>query len=465
MKKIVTFTLAAICCLAVSAQDVKIKGVLENNRYDDGDQLKSTWIGSLYDENGNYTGKTAFIVDQGIYAMTWNGTTLSTPVKEPAVNLSDIKQGSQVDMEKAMWATDFNLMTGNSGAIYADGVITTVFSRDYQSTEDNELFAVRKWDAKTGNLLSGRNDYYPVSANLESAGMAYNPKDGKVYGLFHFTDTPLNQEITGDEEYFTDEDDKDWGREGLDDGYAIGTIDLQTMTVTQITPGLYYGNFVTFAINSEGRAFAMTSGGVNAPVYEDGKMRDINGNLTGATLCEFDLTTGLMMTVQAEKTDLTTGEKYTTYVNKYQQGTGYASQTRRQSACFAKSNPNKMYWNGFYNSGKGVNSYGSWTTLDNREWRTNGLYDTCLYEVDITTGEATRLAKVPNRCSFSCIWVDGDDNSDGSGIGVAGISDMKSLQTAGAQQVYNLSGQQMQSKKRGLNIVRNGADVRKVMVK
>jgi hypothetical protein len=209
----------------------------------------------------------------------------------------------------------------------------------------------------------------------------------------------------------------------------------------------------------------MTSGGVNAPVYEDGKMRDLEGNLTGATLCEFDLTTGLMMTVQAEKTDLATGEKYTANVNKYQHGTGYASQTRRQAACFAKSNPNKMYWIGFYNSGKGVNSYGSWTTLDNREWRTNGLYDTALYEVDITTGEAERLCKIPNRCSFSCIWIDGDDNSDGSGIGVAGVQEVKGLATEGAQQVYSLSGQQTNARKHGLNIVRNGADVRKVMVK
>ena len=36
------------------------------------------------------------------------------------------------------------------------------------------------------------------------------------------------------------------------------------MEVTQVTPGLYYGNYITFAINSEGRAFALTSGGSRA---------------------------------------------------------------------------------------------------------------------------------------------------------------------------------------------------------
>ena len=130
MKKIFTLALAAMGCLAVSAQNLTIKGVLENNKYDDGDQWKTTMIGSLYDEKGNYTGTTAYIVDQGIYSMTWDGTTLSMPAKSPAVNLSEIKQGTQVDYDKAVWANNFNLMFGNSGAVYVDGILTTVMSRD-----------------------------------------------------------------------------------------------------------------------------------------------------------------------------------------------------------------------------------------------------------------------------------------------------------------------------------------------
>ena len=173
MKKklqIVLFSLAMLICLPVSAQ-IKIKGVLNNNRYDDGDQLKSIWIGSLYDNEGNYTGVTSYIVDYGIYAMTWDGNTLSTPTKEPEVNISDIKQGSQVDYDKAVWANNFINMYGNSGSIYVDGKLVTITSRDYQSTEDEELFRVCKWDAKTGNMLS--NEIFPVSANIESAGICF----------------------------------------------------------------------------------------------------------------------------------------------------------------------------------------------------------------------------------------------------------------------------------------------------
>ena len=460
MKKIFTLALAAMGCLAVSAQNLTIKGVLENNKYDDGDQWKTTMIGSLYDEKGNYTGTTAFIVDQGIYAMTWDGTTLSTPTKSPAVNLSDIKQGTQVDYEKAIWATNFNLMHGNSGAVYVDGILTTVMSRDYQSTEDEELFAVRKWNASSGNLLSGKREYYNVNKNLESAGMCYNPIDDKVYGLFYISAADLPKDITEDPEYYTDEDDADFNREGQDAGYCICTIDLKTMTVTPITPGLYYKNFVTFAINSEGRAFALTSGGSNGVINEEGKITDLDGNITGAELCEFDLKTGLMKTTAVKHYE-GTDSAYTSYENIYKQGMGYCSQYRRQSACFGKSNPYKMYWNGYYNSGKGINEWGSWSSLSDKEWRTNGKFDTCLYEVDILNGTCKRLAKIGNRCTFSCMWVEGDDASDGCGF-AAGIETVKGQSTAKTQ-IYNLSGQQVNSQKRGLNIVKSGAEVRKVL--
>jgi hypothetical protein len=81
-----------------------------------------------------------------------------------------------------------------------------------------------------------------------------------------------------------------------------------------------------------------------------------------------------------------------------------------------------MYWNGYYNSGKGYNDWGSWSSLSDKEWRTNGKYDTALYAVDITTGDATRLSKIGNRWTFSCMWVDGDDVSDGADIDLEGTT-------------------------------------------
>ena len=402
MKKnlfLLALALTSVACLPMNAQNLKLKGIGHGNRYDDGDQMVSTYVGW-----NSELGKAIFIVDNGIYAMEYDGTTLSTPEKEPAVVAAEVK----ADADKQQWATNFNMMYGNSGAVYVNGYLVTVMSRDEQSTTDDELFAVRKWDAKTGDLLSSENR--PKSDCLESAGMAYNPKDGKVYGLFYMTGQDLPEEITSDPDYFVDEDaDMTDG----DAGYCLCTIDLKTMKVTPITPGLYYYNFITFAINSEGRAFALTSGGSNGVINDEGKMTDIDGNITGAQLYEFDLATGLMKTKVVSYID-ENGEKQLEKVSIYDQGTGYSSQYRRQSACFSKSNPNIMYWNGYYNSGKGINDWGSWSSLPDKEWRTNGKYDTSLYAVDITTGEATRLSNIDNRWTFSALWVDGDDASDGT---------------------------------------------------
>ena len=455
MKKF--FTIAALSLLTsgmMCAGTVKIKGVLHNNRYDDGDQLKTDYVGWNAE-----LGKAIFIVDYGIYAMTWDGTTLSTPVKEPAVNKSDIKGNN----EKELWAANFNLMYGNSGAVHVGDKIVTVMSRDYQSTEDHELFAVRKWDAVTGDLLNDADEYMDVSANIESAGMSYNPLDGKVYGFFHITDAKLLDEIVGDDDYFEDEDTTDAGREGLDDGYCLCTIDLNTMKITPITPGLYYGNFIAFAINSEGRAFTLTSGGANGYIGEDGKMYNINHELSGAQLIEIDLNTGLMVRDAVETTDPATGIPVIKYSYPLP-ATGYCSQVRRQAACFSKSNPDKLYWVGFYNSGKGVNSNGSWTGLDQRDWRNNGLYDTALYEIDIKTGNCERVAKVPNRCSFSCLWIDGDDPSE-NGDGFAGISDMPAAEDA-SPVFYNLNGQRVSGQPApGIYVVKEGNSTRKVIIK
>ncbi len=427
MKRELFFAAALAGCFQLSAQNLTLKGIGHNNRYDDGEQMKSEYVGWNSD-----MGKAIFIVDNGIYDMTWNGTTLTTPAKDPAVVKGEIKGNN----EKELWANNFNMMYGNSGACYVNGKLVTVFSRDESSTVDEELFRVCKWDAKTGDLLS--SEIRPKSDCLESVGMAYNPKDGKIYGLFYLTGNQLPEEITSDPEYFADQDDD---LTDGDAGYAICTIDLATMKVTPITRGLYYYNFITFAINSEGRAFALTSGGSSAVPGEDGKVRDIDNKLTGAQLYEFDLTTGLMKTKAVQKTD-DEGETYTDY-EPLVGATGYCSQYKRQAACFAKSNPNKMYWVGYYNSGKGINEWGSWSSLSDKEWRTNGKYDTSLYEVDITTGEATRLSNIDNRWIFSALWVDGDDCSDESSVDPFNPSDDKptegnfiALQTAESGSIW-----------------------------
>ncbi|MBQ6648773.1 MAG: hypothetical protein IJM66_07990 [Muribaculaceae bacterium] len=381
MTRKITLALLAMLamCLTANADPIKIKGVYNNNRYDDhADHWYSQYVGW-----NSALGRAIFVVENGIYAMQVDQNTVSTPVKEPDVVISDFfSNGQFTNNDLALWATNFNLMYGNSGAVNANGVITTVTSRtESEGVDSTNIFAVRHWNAETGDLLNASNEYYPKDAYLESAGMAVNPVDGKVYGLFYLTDVPLPEEIVNDPDFFGD---------SIDSGYAICTIDLESMQVTPITQGLYYENFVTFAINREGRAFALTSGATAGYEGEDGKMYDINGNLTGAQLYEFDLASGLVVATKG--------------------ATGYCSQAKRQSACFSMKDPSKMYWNGFYNSGMGYNAYGNWGPLPDSDWKNNGKYDTALYEVDINTGETTRIAKITNRFSFSCMWVVEDDS-------------------------------------------------------
>ena len=392
--------LAAMTGLGATAQTLTFKGVYQNNRYDDhADHFYSEFVGW-----NSTLQKSIFIVENGIYRMDWDGQTLDTPYKEPAVNKADFYSNGQfTDNDKALWANNFNLMVGNSGAVMVDDVITTVFSRTDEQTYDNDSirYIVRKWDANTGDLLSTAQ--FHDSVTLESSGMCLNPKDGKVYGLFYFTKAELPDEIVNDPDFFVDQDGVS---SAYDAGYCICTIDLETMQVTPVTHGLYYGNFVTFAINADGRAFVMTSGGTAGAVDDDGKMRDINGELTGARIVEFDLETGLMLDNELP-------------------ATGYCSQARRQSACFSKANPNIMYWNGYYNSGMGFNENGVWSTLPDRTWKTNGKYDTSLYAIDITTGEATRLTNITNRFTFACMWtVEEDDEPDYRDVNADGVWDI-----------------------------------------
>ena len=71
-----------------------------------------------------------------------------------------------------------------------------------------------------------------------------------------------------------------------------------------------------------------------------------------------------------------------------------------------------MYWIGYFNSGMGYDDYGNWNPLSDRNWIQNGKYDTSLYEVDVTTGEATRLGKIDDRYMFALMWVDGEQEPE-----------------------------------------------------
>lgn len=383
---------------AVMAQ-IEFRGVRHSMRYDDGDDMKSEYLG--WD---SATGTAIFSGDYGLWSVGMNSSTLSP-------NLVHYD----------------NLMYGNSGSFYKNGVIYTVFSHeDPDATEAGVMeFIVRKWNAETYELISSQR--FPKSANIESRGMAYNPKDGKVYGLFYLTDVP----VPGGEEAL----DPDDIAEGYttDAGYALCTVDLDTWELTQITPGIYYDNYVTLACSPEGRMFSMTSGGY---------------------LVEWDCQTGLMRT----KTVVNDyGEQVQVSIFDH---SGVKSQFKRQAACFDHST-GKMYWNGYVNNGMGYNDWGSYGPLSDKEWRTNGKYDTALYEVNIETGAATKIANIPNRMTFSCLWVVGADGTD---VAPDAIENAEA-DVEGKTTIYNAAGQQVECMSKGLYIIKENGKTRKVLVK
>lgn len=336
------FTVSACAFLALAATAQTFMGVRERMRYDDGEDAKSTYLGWI-------DGKAQFKTDYGLWSMDVNGESITTNQE-----------------------LDNNMMYGNSGSFRINNILYTVFSHEKPDGDAGEMeFLVRKWDITNGKLLA--TNTYPKSANLESRGMCYNPVDKKVYGLFYLTDVALDINELDPEDI----------QEGYttDAGYALCTIDLNTMELTQITPGVYYDNFVTLACSPQGKLFSMTAGG---------------------TMCEFDAHTGLIRT----KTVVIDGEEEN--VNYYETS-GVKSQFKRQAACFDMKT-GKMYWNGYVNSGMGYNEWGSYGPLSDKEWRTNGKYDTALYEVDTETGKATKIADIPNRMTFSALWIPQDDD-------------------------------------------------------
>lgn len=391
--------------LAANAQDVRFYGVKNSMRYDDGDDIKYEYLGWNAE-----TGKAEFRGDVGLWKLDTDGS----------------------KVESSLVHYD-NLMYGNSGAVYIDGCIYTVMNHEDPDADTSDVweFVVRKWDAKTYEKLDEQR--FPKSANLESRGLAYNPLDKKVYGLFYLTDVALP---VPDEEL--DQEDREEGYT-TDAGYALCTIDLATMELSQITPGVYYDNYVTLACSPAGRLFSMTSSG---------------------TLVEFDAQTGLIKTKTVVGED---GEEEA--VNIYAHS-GVESQFKRQAACF-DHNTGKMYWNGYVNSGKGINDWGSWGPLSDREWRTNGKYDTALYEVNIETGAATKIANIPNRIAFSCLWVDGADGTSGAAEGIDCIAADADSNAA----VYDLAGHRVamgagiDALPSGVYVVKQGRTVKRMAVK
>ena len=143
------------------AQVLDFRGVKANARYDDGETTHNEYLG--WDEE---TGMAIFKVDQGLWRLSLTADTVN----------SEVIHGE-------------NLMYGNSGSVYVNDTIVTVYSRESEEDATKMEFKVRWWKASTGEKL--REETFSKEANLESRGMSFNPVDKKVYGLFYFTDVAL----------------------------------------------------------------------------------------------------------------------------------------------------------------------------------------------------------------------------------------------------------------------------------
>ena len=75
--------------------------------------------------------------------------------------------------------------------------------------------------------------------------------------------------------------------------------------------------------------------------------------------------------------------------------------------------------------------------------------------MDINTGKATRLAKIQDRYAFSCLWVEGDDNSDGQDVVNTGIESVNNDKQPLSNARYNIAGQKVDDSYKGI-VIENG---------
>lgn len=321
MKKIKQLLIGAALCLALptntwaqtltEVEDVELRGILVNLRTDDGDEASpGRYIGWDYETQTAIIGNS----DYGVWS-----------IKLKNDQFQNIEQ-----------VNSDHLKVANSGAIYRKGYIYTFFSHERAETDtdgNDWEFIIRQWDANTYEKVGEQT--FAMSENLESKDMCYDPYDDKVYGVFQIA------EGSGDD---------------ANSGYKLCSIDLQTMTLTQISGSFFQTLFVALAVSPEGRLFGISTDG---------------------SFWEFNKQTGAPSVIG---------------------NVGFKTQAQRQSATF-DMRTGKLYWVGFMNTGKD-------STGKNLTTRT-GRYDTGLYEVNTETGVATLIKKLPVRQQLSGLYVVG----------------------------------------------------------
>ena len=242
---------------------------------------------------------------------------------------------------------------GSQGAIYKDGYFYTFFGRESDNADDpgniggeygyeQMEVVMRKWKVSDWSLVETKT--YSPNRGLNFTDLTYDPNDDVVYCVY--------SDISGsDDDAFSE--------------YYLGTLDLETMTVTRISQRAMSVEFRALAANPNGKLYGIAYGG-----------RSIGDISFPGTLYSIDKKTG-------------------EYTKIGDIGHGIPRTKMQSAVCDWRTG--KMYHAG--------NMYNSDVEKSTREKSTK---DTGLYEIDINTGQATLISKFPYKETVVGLWIEGD---------------------------------------------------------
>ena len=332
MKKLLLTTVLLLSLTAANAQNVTFHGNVIN--------------GFWYQNNDNRDWTTWLI---GMYTFTDQKQTWAYDITREHDSETMMMTYSSPNIEITNPA-----LYGGQGAIRVDNYFYTFFGREKDNDDDpgniggeygSETMevVVRKWDINTWELLD--TQVYPPSRNLNFVDLTYDPSDDVVYCIYSDLSESENSAIST---------------------YYLGTLDIETMTVSRISSKALGVEFRTLAANPNGKLYAIAYGGRTAAQDQS----------FPGTLYSIDKKTGEYEAV---------GEI----------GHGIPRTAMQSSVCDWRTG--KLYHAG--------NMYNSDVEKSTRE---KSVKETGLYEIDITTGKSTLISKFPYKETIVGLWIEGD---------------------------------------------------------
>ena len=332
MKKLyLTLGLSLLTVLPNVAQNVQFHGnVINGFWYQNNDSREwSTWLIGMYTFTDQ---KQTWAYD---ITREYDSETMMTTFSSPNIEVTN------------------PALYGGQGAIRVGNYFYTFFGREANNEDDpgniggeygSETMEVvaRKWNIETWTKED--EQVFNVNRGLNFADLTYDPNDDVVYCLYN--------DITGS------------GEDAISH-YFLGTLDLETMTVTRISAKSPDPEFRALAAHPNGNLYALAYGG-----------RQLGDTSFPATLYTIDKKTG----------------EYTEVGS-----IGHGIPRTKLQSLVADFRTGKLYHAG--------NMYNSDVEKSTRDKSTK---DTGLYEIDVTTGQATLISKFPYKEIIVGMWIEGD---------------------------------------------------------